>query len=115
MKNLKSTTLAVITTGLLAAASFNTLAMSKNTELALIEVCEAAESNSLIRFNKTIKSYNLQKKEVALKVMCNGDDISEFASKAGAYKTTAVLKRSVGGVSISDIAAISKVNVKFAG
>jgi hypothetical protein len=113
MKNLKSTTLALLTTTCLAGASFNSMAMDPYIETALIQTCKAAKSNNIFRYNAITDSYNLKDKTVALKVMCNGDDIIAFAEKHGADRTAAKLQRSIGNVNIIDVAAISKINVTF--
>lgn len=114
MKNIKSTSLTLIATAsLLASVSFNSSAMDIHTENALVDVCKTAMHNNTLDFKKTVKSYRMNNKTVALKVMCNGDDITEFAEKHGAYKTAALLERSVGAVSITDVAAITKINVTF--
>jgi hypothetical protein len=88
-------------------------AMSPYMEKALIDVCKAAKSNSLIKLNGTTKSYRLKTKTVALKLMCNGEDVISFAESNGADKTAAKLQRSIGNVSIIDVAAMSKVKVTF--
>jgi len=82
-------------------------------ETALIDVCKAVKSNKLYNYNKMSKSYRLQNKTVALKVMCNGDDIIAFAEKHGADKIAAKLERSLGSVSIIDVAAVNKINITF--
>ena len=88
-------------------------AMSPYMENALIEVCKAAKSNSILKMNKTTKSYNLKDKTIALKLMCNGADVISFAESYGATKTAAKLQKSLGNVSITDVAALSKVKVTF--
>lgn len=88
-------------------------AISPYMEKALIDVCKAAKSNSLIKLNKTTEGYHLKNKTVALKLMCNGADVISFAESYGADKTAAKLQRSLGKVSITDVAAISKVKVNF--
>ncbi|HBY86192.1 MAG TPA: hypothetical protein DEO86_09975, partial [Colwellia sp.] len=50
---------------------------------------------------------------VALKLMCNGEDVISFAESNGADKTAAKLQNSIGNVEITDVAALSKVNVTF--
>ncbi|WP_019028360.1 DUF3718 domain-containing protein [Colwellia piezophila] len=87
--------------------------MSPYMEKALIDVCKAAKSNSLIKLNGTTKGYRLSTKTVALKLMCNGEDVISFAESYGADKTAARLQRSIGNVSITDVAALSKVKVTF--
>ncbi|PKG83721.1 hypothetical protein CXF85_09440 [Colwellia sp. 75C3] len=88
-------------------------AMTPYMEKALIDVCKAAKSDSLLKLNSTTKSYRLQTKTVALKLMCNGEDVISFAQSNGAEKTAARLQRSIGNVSITDVAALSKVKVTF--
>ena len=114
MNKIKTTTIALMTSATcLLGTSFGATAMDDYAETALIDVCKAAKSDNIFRYNKTAKSYNLKDKTVALKVMCNGDDIIAFAEKHGATRTAAKLERSVGGVSITDVAAVSKINVSF--
>ncbi len=88
-------------------------AMSPYMEKALIDVCKAAKSNSILKLNSTTKSYHLKNKTIALKLMCNGEDVISFAESYGADKTAAKLQKSLGNVSITDVAAISKVKVTF--
>ncbi|KGJ90688.1 DUF3718 domain-containing protein [Colwellia psychrerythraea] len=88
-------------------------AISPYMEKALIDVCKAAKSNSLIKLNNTTQGYNLKNKTVALKLMCNGEDVISFAESYGADKTAARLQKSLGKVSITDVVAISKVKVTF--
>jgi len=100
---------------LLAGASFSSAAtMDPYVENALINVCKSATTNSLLKYNKTAKSYHLKDKTIAEKVMCNGQDIADFARSHGSYKVAHKLERSLSGnVNIKDIAAIEKINVTF--
>jgi hypothetical protein len=84
-------------------------------ESALIDVCKSALSNNVLRMNRTIKGYHLKTKTVAMKVMCNGENISNFAYTNGADRTGAKLEKSLGSVSIDDIAMNSsdKLSVYF--
>jgi len=113
MSKFKSTVYAIVTTSFLAGVSFNSLAMDKHIESALIDVCKSAQKGNLRHFNQKTKSYHLTNQNVAMKVMCNGDDIIDFASKHGSDRIAAKLERSIGGVSITDMAAVSKINVGF--
>ena len=72
-------------------------------ETALVDICEAAQSNKVYKLKSTIKSYGLKDRTVALKVMCNGDDIITFSEKNGAIKTAAKLQKSIGDLAITDI------------
>lgn len=114
MKNVKSISIALVTISALASVSFSSLAMDKHIEKSLIEVCMSAQSNKVYRFKNTAKAVHLKEKTIALKVMCNGDDIIAFAEKHGADKTAARLQNTIqGNVSITDVAALSKINVIF--
>ena len=88
-------------------------AMTPYMKNTLIDVCKAAKSNSTLKLIQTTKSYHLKTKTVALKVMCNGEDLISFAESNGAYKTAEKLRNSISNVTITDIAAVSKVNVTF--
>ena len=114
MTTIKTTLIALATAVPALALSLpSQAATSPHINTALVEVCKAAQSNKVLKLNSTMKSYRLKNKTVALKVMCNGDDIITFAEKRGATKTAAKLQKSIGGVSITDVAKIEKVNVTF--
>ena len=114
MINVNITVIALTALSVLAFSAPSQATMSPYMKTALVDVCKAAMSNKIHRLNGTTNAYRLRDRTVALKVMCNGDDIISFAEHHGAYKTAAKLQRSIGNVSIIDTAAISKVNVTFA-
>lgn len=116
MKTLTKTLVAGTSTLLLTTALNANAAMDPYIETALIDVCKAAMNNKVIQFKNTTKSYRLKDKTVALKVMCNGDDIIAFAERHGADKTAAHLEHQLGRVSIQDVALnrSNKINVTFA-
>ncbi|TPH15042.1 DUF3718 domain-containing protein [Litorilituus lipolyticus] len=114
MKNVKATLLALTTAvSAIAISAPSQAAMNPYMESALVEVCKAAQSNSVQKLNQTTKNYRLQDRTVALKLMCNGEDVISFAENSGAEKTAAKLQKSIGKVDITDIAAVSKINVTF--
>ncbi len=114
MTTIKTTIIALATAVPALAFSLPSQATtSPYMDTALVEVCKAAQSNKVFQLKSAIKSYHLQNKTVALKVMCNGDDIITFAERKGATKTAATLQKSLGGVSITDVALIEKINVTF--
>jgi len=114
MTILKTTLLTLATSlSILAVSLTSQAAMTPYMENALIGVCKAALSNSVGKLNKTTKSYRLKNRTVALKLMCNGEDVISFAANHGADKTAAKLQRSIGHVSTTEIAAISKIKVTF--
>lgn len=115
MNKAKSLVAAIIaSTSLLAVSTqANAESMSPYIETALIEVCKSTLTDSPMRMSRTIKSYRLKEKTVALNVVCNGDDIIAFASKHGAERTAVRLNSRLGGVSIQDVAKHQKMSVTF--
>lgn len=114
MNTFKLLTTAAITGSMLSMFSFSSHAMDKYVETALIDVCKSSLTNKVAKFRKVNKAYNLREKTIAMKVMCNGDDIITFAEKHNANKIAALLERSISGnVSIIDVAAVEKIKVNF--
>lgn len=113
MTKLKTTLIALVTTVPVLAFSLPSQAMDPTLEKALVKMCKAAASNTPIRLKNSIDAYRLTDRNVALNVMCNGDDIISFAENHGADRTAAKLQRSLGNVSIIDTAAITKLSVTF--
>jgi len=114
MTTIKTTLIALATAVPALAFSLPSQATTMSyMETALVDVCKAAQSNKVFKLKSAIKSHRLQKKTVALKVMCNGDDIITFAEKNGATKTANRLQKSIGEVNIIDVAALKKINVTY--
>jgi hypothetical protein len=86
-------------------------AVTPYVETALVEVCKSAKRNNVYQFKKTTAAYRLNDKTVALKVMCNGDSIIKFAEKYNALETSAYLAKTLGKVSITDLAKVEKYQV----
>lgn len=107
--------LSLTLTSQFANAGHDTSAMDPYIESALIDVCKSTLTDRTYKMRKTIEGYNLNTKTVAMKVMCNGANISDFAAQNGALKTSSYLERSLGDVSISDVASNSneKLSVYF--
>lgn len=98
------------TLGLLASAH-SQAAMDSHIEKALQQVCYSSMSDSLMTLRQTVKEYRLDMKDVANKIVCNGDDIGTFAAEQGAAKTANYLRSFQDGhVSIRDLAYVT-VNV----
>lgn len=93
-----------ITTSALLSNAVRADNMSSYMKHALIDVCKSAKSNNIIRFNNMVDGYRLKTQTVALKVVCNGENIADFAANNGAYKTADRLNESMGDVSIEDVA-----------
>jgi hypothetical protein len=98
---------------LLAFSLPSQAAMNQTIEKALISICKSVTTNKVHRYKKIAKSYHLKDKTIALKVVCNGQDIISFAESYGADKTAAKLQRSLGGTNIIDIAATERLQVTF--
>ncbi|WP_371189441.1 DUF3718 domain-containing protein [Thalassotalea maritima] len=124
MKIMTLPTTAALTAVLLSTALYSTTVqahgggsssagspMSPYMETALIDVCKSSLSNNTIRFSDTVDSYRMKTKTVAMKVVCNGENIADFAANNGAYKTAERLNESLGDVSIEDVAL--NANEKF--
>jgi len=85
--------------------------MDKYVETALIDTCRTVLTDRPYNLRKTIDSYHMKMRSVALKVMCNGDDIISFAERYGANRTAARLQRSIGKVNITDVVSAKKIHV----
>ncbi|MFD2164904.1 DUF3718 domain-containing protein [Thalassotalea euphylliae] len=113
MNKVKVSAIAIITGLSMSAASTSALALDRQVEAALVKVCKSTLSDKPIRMKHAMEDYNLEAREVALNVMCNGEDIISFAANNGANKTASRLQSSIGGVDIIDVAAVNKINVTF--
>lgn len=114
MTKFKTTLIALATAvPVLAFSVPSQAAMDPTLERALVKICKAAASNTPMRLKNSIDDYQLSKKSVALKVMCNGADIISFAESHGADKTAGKLQRSIGNVNIIDTAASEKLSVTY--
>lgn len=113
MKTFKTTLIALATAVPVLVFSLPSQAMDPTLEKALVKICKSAASNTSIRLKNSIDDYRLTPRNVALNVMCNGDDIISFAERHGADRTAAKLQKSIGKVSIIDTASTAKYNVTF--
>lgn len=112
-KLIKSVAALSVTVGALVFSATSVAKMEPQLERALVKTCEAAASNKPIQLKVALDDYNLKQRDVALGVMCNNVDIIDFAEQHGAYKTAGRLQNSIGSVQITDVAAVSRVNVNF--
>jgi len=88
-------------------------AMDPYLEQALIKVCKSVTTNKVYKYRNIAKSYHLKDKVIALKVLCNGQDIISFAESYGADKTARKLQRSLGKTDIIDLASTRNLQVNF--
>lgn len=111
MKNLKLFALtAVSTTLLFTSVQSSAAAMDSYMETALISVCKVAQKDNVLALRKTIKGYRLKDQTVAMKVVCNGEHIINFAENSNSFKTAAHLSKRLGESKIVDLAQAYAVN-----
>lgn len=116
MNKLTTTALSAITGLTLAAASFaSTAAMNPTLERQLVSVCKAAKNDNRMDLQRSIEHLHSNHRTMALRLMCNGQNVIEFAESYGANKTANALQRSLGSTSITDIASNAKLHVSFEG
>ena len=98
MKKLSSASvIAMVTTvGLFMSAS-SSATMDPYVEKALQQVCYSSASDRLFNFRQTVKSYRLKMKDVASKIVCNGEDIGTFAAENGANRTANYIRSHQSG------------------
>lgn len=91
---------------ILTPLAFNaSAAMSPQIEKTLIQVCKAGASNSLFKFNDTMKGYRINKQRVFPRLVCNGQSYHEFALSYGADRTASKIAPYMKGkVTIKDLA-----------
>lgn len=96
------------------AISFNVNAaptkLTQAQEATLVKICKSATHKSPLRFIHTLRRNHLRTKTVAENVVCNGQEIAEFALNHGATKVANRLYRSMGvrgRVTIQDIAKLA--------
>lgn len=88
--------------------------MDKYVEQSLVKVCRSAMTNNLLKYHKTLKSFHYTQRMIAERVVCNGDEIADFARKHGSYKVAHKIEKSKrSSTSITDIAAVNKLSVTF--
>lgn len=106
MKKLLTTTGLSLVVALMFTGSVQAK-MEPYVEKALQQVCYSSASDRLYQFKKTVKGYRLSMKDVANKVVCNGEDIGTFAAEQGAFKTASYIRtHQTGKVNISELASV---------
>ncbi len=90
--------------------------MDSYIESALISVCKSTMKNSPLGLSLKMSEYRLKYATVAEKVVCNGENIMDFALTHNAHKTYGLFQqRTRGHVQIKDIAGTTsgKIYVTF--
>ncbi|NTS77985.1 DUF3718 domain-containing protein [Catenovulum sp. SM1970] len=101
----------VLTLGLFTFFSFSSQAgVSYNSaqEQMLVNICKAAKSDEVRNLRQAQRASNLSYKQIAKGVVCNGEDVIEYAASHQAYKTAQYIsdKAQLGSVIIRDIAKV---------
>ncbi|MCM2679397.1 DUF3718 domain-containing protein [Echinimonas agarilytica] len=95
---------AILTVGVLNVANANA-AMDPFIENTLVKICEQSTNDQMVSFKKLVKSYRLDMKDVANKIVCNGEDIGTFAAENGASSIANLIREhQAGTVKVSEIA-----------
>ncbi|WP_068547370.1 DUF3718 domain-containing protein [Thalassotalea crassostreae] len=87
MKNLK---LALVLSLATPIAQAN---ITLNQEVALIDVCSAAASNSRVKLIKTLEQNNLSVNAATSKIKCNNLSLIQFAKSVGADNSVKYLNK----------------------
>lgn len=92
-------------------ASANDYAISSYIRTALVQVCSDTADDDRLGLHKTLKAYRISKQDAVEKVVCNGQQLTDFARANQAVKVAAMLKpyedRIKGRVTIQDVSAVA--------
>lgn len=76
---------------------------------ALVQVCTETAEDNRSRLQRTLREYRISKQNAVEKVVCNGQQLMDFARANQALRVTAMLQpyedRIKGRVTIHDVAA----------
>ncbi|NTS77983.1 DUF3718 domain-containing protein [Catenovulum sp. SM1970] len=100
------TLLLVATAGLFSMNAYagDRIIYTDAEEQKIRNICKAAKSDKVYKLRKASRNANLSYKEVAYNVVCNGNDIIDFAAQHQSYKTASFLAEQTGDVVIQDLA-----------
>ncbi len=84
--------------------------LTPTVEKGLVKVCKTAAKDQLHQMHSTMKKHDWSYRLMSLNVMCNGQDLISFAEQYGAKKTTAKLIKSIGSISVTDLASTRQYN-----
>ena len=96
-------------TTMTASAQVNERQMYGYMYNGLVQVCEHTRDDNKYGLLRTLKSYRISKQDAVEGVVCNGQQLMDFARANQAVKVAAMLQpyedRIKGRVTISDVAA----------
>ena len=105
----KTLVIAVFATGLTLPAVVNANLSDSYVQSALVEICTETSDDDQLGLHKTLKTYRISKQNAVEEVVCNGQQLMDFARTHQAVKVSAMLKpyedRIKGRVTIKDVAA----------
>lgn len=84
---------ALAVSGLLASTGASAAKMPVSLEKDLVKVCEAIRDNNRLRLHQAVKDSGLSFRTLADKLVCNGQDMLEFAATHGADDTHELIAR----------------------
>ena len=109
MKKLMLVAVSLATASMAVAVSAGEYTFDRYTENALVSICTDTADDDRFGLTKTLKAYRVSKQTAVEKVVCNGQELMDFARANQAVKVTRMLQpyedRIKGRVSIQDIAA----------
>lgn len=87
----------------------NDYATNSHMHKALVQVCSETADDDRLGLHSTLKAYRISKQAAVEKVVCNGQQLMDFARANQAIKVTSMLQpyedRIKGRVTIQDVAA----------
>mgnify|MGYP006195108923 FL=1 len=109
MKKLMLVAVSLATASMAVAVSAGEYTFDRYTENALVSICTDTADDDRFGLTKTLKAYRVSKQTAVEKVVCNGQELMDFARANQAIKVTAMLQpyedRIKGTVTIKDVAA----------
>ena len=105
----KTLIIAVFAAGLTLPAAVNANLSDSYIQNALVEICTETSVDDRVALKKTLGHYRISKQNAVEKVVCNGQQLTDFARANQAVKISAMLQpyedRIKGRVTIKDVAA----------
>jgi len=99
----------VASAGVAVPAAANDYVNNSYIHQALVQVCSETADDDRLGLHNTLKAYRISKQTAVEKVVCNGQQLMDFARANQAIKVSAMLQpyadRIKGRVTIQDVAA----------
>ncbi|MGP9800412.1 DUF3718 domain-containing protein [Rheinheimera sp. NSM] len=109
MKTALLLVISVASAGVAAPVAANDYVKGSYIHQALVQVCSETADDDRLGLHNTLKAYRISKQAAVEKVVCNGQQLMDFARANQAVKVAAMLQpyadRMKGRVTIQDVAA----------